>query len=126
MKLKKDLTPDQIEALLDPNHSHGIEIMDLIFREFENYLIHGGFLTAMNNMAQYGYILQATFSTYSDWIRGDVLKRNKQEHYLQEIMGAIIRRYGSRITWNALLDDLSISLTNSTPSGVSIVGMRDT
>jgi predicted AAA+ superfamily ATPase len=82
--------------------------MDRLFIEFENYLIHGGFLTAINDLAQHQQILPATLATYSDWIRGDVLKRNKRENYLLEILAAIINRYGSQLTWNALAGDLSI------------------
>ena len=33
---------------------------------------------------------------------------NKRENYLLEILGAIIKRYGSQLTWNALAGDLSI------------------
>lgn len=44
----------------------------------------------------------------SDWIRGDFLNRGKQETYLFQIVTAIIKRYGSQISWNNLLADLSI------------------
>jgi hypothetical protein len=80
----------------------------LLLSEFEQYLQHGGYLTAINDIAQYQKILPATLTTYSDWIRGDMLKQGKQEHYLREILMAIIKRYGSQISWNALAQDLSI------------------
>jgi predicted AAA+ superfamily ATPase len=109
VKLKSSFTPDEFshfdeESKVDPSS----DLMDRLFMEFENYLIHGGFLTAINDFAQHQQILPATLSTYSDWIRGDILKRNKRENYLLEILGAIINRYGSQITWNALAGDLSI------------------
>lgn len=49
-----------------------------------------------------------TLNTYSDWIRGDMIKRGKQEHYLREILATIIKRYNTQVTWNALARDLSI------------------
>ena len=109
VKLKSSFTPDEFscfdeESRVDPSS----DLMDRLFIEFENYLTHGGFLTAINDIAQHQQILPATLSTYSDWIRGDVLKRNKRENYLLEILGAIINRYGSQLTWNALAGDLSI------------------
>lgn len=109
VKLKSSFTPDEFshfneESKVDPS----ADLMDRLFIEFENYLIHGGFLTAINDIAQHQQILPATLATYSDWIRGDVLKRNKRENYLLEIVGAIINRYGSQLTWNALVGDLSI------------------
>jgi len=90
------------------NNRYSDVFVDLLFDEFNMYLMHGGFLTAINDIALHGRILEATLMTYSDWIRGDMLKRGKQEHYLREILDAIVKRYGSQVTWNALAQDLSI------------------
>jgi uncharacterized protein len=79
-----------------------------LFELFQQYLIHGGYLTAINDYASHQIILPATLTTYADWIRGDMLKRGKQEHYLREILMGIIKRYTSQITWNNLASDLSI------------------
>ncbi|WP_264773990.1 ATP-binding protein [Coxiella burnetii] len=84
------------------------EILHLIYREFNYYLIHGGYLTAINDIARNGKIALSTLKTYSDWIRGDVLKRGKQESYLKEIITAIIKRYNKQVTWHAIADALSI------------------
>ena len=72
--------------------------IDLIFDAFDRYLLHGGYLTAINDMAAHGAIRQSTLATYSDWIRGDVLKRGKQEAYLREVLSAIVTRYTSQVT----------------------------
>jgi uncharacterized protein len=85
-----------------------IKVINKLFDEFQNYLKHGGYLTAINELAASASISEATLTIYSDWLRGDMLKRGKQEHYLREILSAIIKRYGSQITWNALAKDLSI------------------
>jgi len=106
--LKNRLASGDLDQVMDSKHKPAEEIVRKLFREFNSYLIHGGFLTAMNDMATYQCILPHTFSTYSDWIRGDVLKRGKQEHYLREVLGAVVKRYGSQVTWNALARDLSI------------------
>ncbi len=79
-----------------------------LYREFEHYLIHGGFLTAINDFAQNKTISAATLTTYSDWIRGDILKRGKHEHSLREIIEGILKRYGSQVTWNSLCKDQAI------------------
>ncbi len=83
---------------------------DLLMTEFNSYLQHGGYLTAINDLALHEKILDATFVTYSDWIRGDMLKRGKQDLYLREIINAIIKRYSSQLscTWNSLAKELSI------------------
>ena len=108
IKLKDILTKEELSILEHTEAIPSVETLARLLKEFENYLIHGGFLTAINDMARYQRILPATFATYSDWIRGDVLKRNKREGYLREILAAIIKRYGSQITWNNLVQDLSI------------------
>lgn len=79
-----------------------------LYEQFENYLVHGGFLTAINDLAKNMVISKSTINTYADWIRGDVLKRDKNERYLREVLTAVIKRYTSQITWNSLAKDLSI------------------
>ena len=82
--------------------------MDSLFAEFDQYLLHDGYLTAMNDIAQKGRVFSSTLTTYSDWIRGDMLKWGKQERYLREFLTGVIKRYGSHYSWNALARDLSI------------------
>lgn len=98
---------------------------DLLFKEWDNYLLHGGYLTAINDMAEYGYVLEATLATYSDWIRGDMIKRGKQEHYLREVLGAIIKRYTSQLSWNALARDLSIDHPKTVADYIALLEMMD-
>lgn len=81
---------------------------EFLFDHFQLYLIHGGYLTAINDLAMRGKILESTLVTYSDWIRGDVLKRHKQELYLREILEGVIKRYTAQVTWNTFAADLSI------------------
>lgn len=88
--------------------AHSQEDIDLLFDAFENYLIHGGFLTAINEYAQTQSISSRTLATYSDWIRGDVIKHGKKEHFLRELVGSVIKHYGSQISWRNLVSGLSI------------------
>lgn len=84
------------------------EIIEQLTTGFQKYLLHGGYLSAINDLAQKNTIFKATLETYSDWIRGDMIKRGKQEHYLREILAAVVKHYGSQITWNTLSQSLSI------------------
>ncbi|HLB57058.1 MAG TPA: ATP-binding protein [Coxiellaceae bacterium] len=104
--LKKSIP--QLENYLKKETVPADKIMIKIYEEFNQYLMHGGYLTAINDIARDGKISKSTLRTYSDWIRGDVLKRGKQESYLKEIIAAIITRYNSQVTWHALADVLSI------------------
>lgn len=96
----------EVAGAADPESGH--DTAAALTRAFERYLLHGGYLTAINDLAADGVIQPATFAVYCDWIRGDLLRRGKQERYLAEILGAVIRRCGSQVTWNALARDLSI------------------
>lgn len=108
VRLKGRFSSDELANLMDSEIEPASSLIEQLFEEFDAYLVHGGFLTAINDMAKHSRILPATFSTYSDWIRGDVLKQGKREQYLREILEAVIRRYCSQVTWNALARDLSI------------------
>lgn len=77
-------------------------------RAFDQYLVTGGYPGAINEMQARHFISPSLYAVYFDWIRGDVLKRGKSERYLREILGAIVKRLGSQITWNALAADLTI------------------
>lgn len=101
-----------------------IEI-DELFEAFQRYLLHGGYLTAINDLALHNRILPATLATYSDWVRGDMVKRGKQEHHLQEILTGIIKRYNSQISWNALAQDLSIDHPATVADYVNLLESMD-
>ena len=75
---------------------------------FEEYLLHGGYLTAIADIMREGHIEAATFRTYAEWLRGDILKHNKQEKYLLEVLKGIMRTYASQTSWVSLAKDLSI------------------
>lgn len=103
----------------------GLPGIEDLYSEFRQYLIHGGYMTAINDYAKEGKILESTLITYSDWIRGDILKRGKHETYLREILRGIIKRYGSQITWNALSKDLSIDHPNTVADYVQLLESMD-
>lgn len=96
-----------------------------IYKEFDNYLVHGGFLKAINYFAAHDKISEATLATYSDWIRGDVLKRNKKEHYLIEILGAILKYYLKQVSWDNLVKELSIDHTQTVSDYVNLLTSMD-
>lgn len=92
---------------------------------FHRYLMHGGYLTAINDMAAHGRIEPATFAVYCDWIRGDMAKRGKQEHFLNEILGSVVRRHGSQVTWNSLARDLSIDHPATVADYIALLSRMD-
>jgi predicted AAA+ superfamily ATPase len=125
VKLHNRISLEEINLLRSSDHEKPGALVERLFEEFESYLIHGGFLTAINDLARQHCILPATFATYSDWIRGDVLKRNRNEHFLNEILGAIVKHYGSQITWNALSRSLSIDHPKTVADYISLLESMD-
>lgn len=76
--------------------------IDHLYEAFQSYLVHGGFLTAINDVAIHQRVMPSTFQTYSDWIRGDFLKRGKKEKNLRDFLLAVLKTYGTQITWSSL------------------------
>ncbi len=77
VKLKSYFTVEELNFIKTSDVEPATVQITRLLEALENYLAHGGFLTAINDIARHQYILPATFTTYSDWIRGDILKRNK-------------------------------------------------
>ncbi|OGT49864.1 MAG: ATPase [Gammaproteobacteria bacterium RIFCSPHIGHO2_12_FULL_41_15] len=105
----------------EPSHQQCQQLMDLFYQ----YLAHGGYLAAINDIAKYDKILPATLRTYAEWVKGDVLKRHKQEHYLEEIIKALLTRYGSQLTWNALAQALSIEHPQTVADYIELLQSMD-
>lgn len=84
------------------------EQIDELFLHFNEYILTGGYMPAINDLAASGGVLPATYNTYVQWIVGDILKRGKQESYLREIISALIPRIGKQITWSNLVNDVAI------------------
>ncbi len=123
VSLGKGISHDEVRSIAE-NPADRKELAELE-EMFESYLAHGGYLTAINDLKRYGTINRATFVTYADWIRGDVLKRRKREHYLREILTAIIKRMSSQVTWNSLSGDLSIDHPATVADYVELLAQMD-
>jgi len=125
IKLKGRFSNSELDQISDPRFNPTTQMLDILYEEFDHYIIHGGFLTAINDVAKQNSVTPTTLATYSDWIRGDILKRGKQENYLREILSAIIDRYGSQVTWNALSRDLSIDHPKTVADYVALLVSMD-
>jgi predicted AAA+ superfamily ATPase len=114
-----------LKDLVDPTIVPSRSLMEILFEEFRSYMMHGGYLTAINDMARDGFISRATLNIYVDWVRGDMLKRGKQEHYLREVMTGLVKRYGSQTTWHSLARDLSIDHPKTVADYVELLARMD-
>ncbi len=99
------LTFSEYVTLVNPNLNPTTE---LLYNLFQNYLICGGYLRAINDLAEYGEVTPATFMTYEHWIRGDFLKREKKENYLFAILHALLTIGVSQISFSALTQKIGL------------------
>lgn len=99
--------------------------IDMLFDEFELYIKHGGFLTAINCFAKLNTITPSVYRTYSDWIRGDIIKHGKSEAFLREVLLAIIKTYNTQVTWNSLAHHTSIDHPSTIQSYVHLLESMD-
>lgn len=75
---------------------------------FLEYLLHGGYLPAITDYHLNKTISRGVINIYLQWIIGDILKHNKSENYLFEILKGVKATYNSQVSWNNLAKYLSI------------------
>lgn len=93
---------------LKEEHLKFHEFYEECLRYFNEYLIHGGYLTAIKDFIVQKDISASVSKVYLDWIKGDILKHNKSEQYLNEIMRGIVQTYSTQISYNSLAKRMSI------------------
>jgi predicted AAA+ superfamily ATPase len=77
-------------------------------RYLEGYMLHGGYLPAISAYLTGNTIPGSVYNIYTEWIIGDILKYNKSENYLHEVLKGILSSYSSQVSWNSLAKHLSI------------------
>lgn len=75
---------------------------------FQDYLHCGGYLRAINDLAQESEISNVTFLTYEQWLRGDFLRRGKNEEYLTAILASILTVGVSQISYSRLTREIGL------------------
>ncbi len=69
---------------------------------YKSFLQSGGYLRAINDLADHGEITPATYTTYEQWIRGDFLRKGKNENYLLAILHSLFDTAGTQVSYSAL------------------------
>ncbi len=88
---------------IQPPANH-IEQLSILFHQ---YLQCGGYLRAINDLAEHGHVLLATLQTYEQWIRGDFLKQGKKETYLLDVLQALLSLGVSQISYSGLTQKIA-------------------
>lgn len=92
-------------TLLRPNQNLDEKQLSELFQQ---YLISGGYLRAINDVASDGKIKPATYATYEQWIRGDALKQGKSEDTLLAVLKALYITGVSQISYSKLTQKIGL------------------
>lgn len=92
---------------------------------FDDYILTGGFMPALNDYARNKRICPVTYKTYIQWVVGDILKRKKQEHYLREIITAILSRLRRQVTWHNISCSTSIVHHQTVADYINLLSHND-
>lgn len=82
--------------------------MEALFLSFNNYLKCGGYLRAINDLHTHGEVKEATYLTFEQWIRGDMLKRGKSEQNLLAILHGLVVVGVSQISFSSLTQKIGL------------------
>lgn len=112
-QLAKGQIPDEIsELMMDFS-----EIQTL----FDEYLLTGGVITAINDYVKLGHIRPETYSMYVQATIGDMMRWNKRETYLVQLIRRVIDSLGSQVSWRALQKNTDIGSQNTVAEYIDVL-----
>jgi len=79
----------------------------------DNYLLTGGIPRCLNEYSQTGKNSESTYRTYVDVVKGDLMRYNKNENYLRQILERIFQTLGSAVGWSTLKEGTDIASSNT-------------
>lgn len=94
----KPLLFQEVISLLSTLPEQRLPLEELFMR----YLKTGGYIVAVNEMVRDGEISLATYHTYQQWVVGDIIRLNRSQQNLLQILFAIINTYGSQVSFQTL------------------------
>lgn len=99
-----DLISGNAEKWLDPLLPHQ-QKLDAIFDE---YLLTGGVMSAVNQLVSSGEIKNTTYEMYIQLFFGDLAKLMREESTAKKVLTAIIKHQGKPVGWTAVSKGVGI------------------
>ena len=81
---------------------------DSLSKHLDDYLLTGGIPRAIDDYQRLGNIKQETYSTYVQVTIGDMLRWEKRETYLAQLLRRVIDTLVSQVSWRSLQKDTDI------------------
>ncbi|MBI4746439.1 MAG: ATP-binding protein [Deltaproteobacteria bacterium] len=76
---------------------------------YDQYLITGGFITAINAYFSEGDIRYAVYELYQQWLRGDISKRGKNERTARQIVRELLKISVSAFGWETVAKKIDVA-----------------
>jgi uncharacterized protein len=92
---------------------------------FNQYMVTGGFLTALNALGMHDRIDDYVYNTYIQWVIGDFLKKNKKENLLKELIISLSERLGKQISYQNITAATSIQSHSTTQEYLQVLNHMD-
>lgn len=99
---------EDLDGLLQGTEVKSQDFFDSLEQHFHQYLYHGGYLAAINDYYENSCIDPSVLSTYGDWVRGDMIRHGKKDHYCREFFMAMLKHLNSQVTWQSLAQNFAI------------------
>lgn len=93
-----ELAKGEIPRVLDELSLRSHKLSALL----DDYLLTGGVPRSINDYVKYGEIRQETYSTYVQITIGDILRWDKRETYIAQLLKRVIDTLSSQVSWRSL------------------------
>jgi hypothetical protein len=82
-------------------------------RLFNDYTLTGGTPKVIDEYLRRGEISEGVYRTYVDVVLGDIVRWNKRESYLRQVLSRVIGTLGNPVGWNTLKQGTDIASHNT-------------
>lgn len=90
-------------------------------KHWDNYLLTGGIVRAINDQGEYGEISDGTYSTYLSVTRGDILRYGKNEAYMVQLLVRLFDTLCSQVSWRTLQKNTDMGSPNTIAEYVDVL-----
>ena len=96
-----------------------------LYALYLNFLQCGGYLRAINDLAQHHKVTQATYLTYEQWLRGDFIKQGKSEDYLLILLKTLLTIQTSQISYSKIAQKAGLISRETTMNYLKLLERMD-
>ena len=118
---RKKIVEDLEKGLIPPTVKDINIHLNRLSQYFEEYLLTGGIVRAINDYYNQGFIPEETYTTYVQVTIGDLLRWNKREIYLSQLVRRINESLCSQVSWRSLQKNTDIGSQNTVAEYVDVL-----